>query len=354
MCRALEEQGTETVIVSTDHGLETSEQTETFKGVKTIFFPAQVGESFKYSRPLTNWLIQNVSAFEVVHIHAVFNHACFAAARACLKQQVPYIVRPLGTLSPWGMNQKSVRKTLFWQLAGKRMLSRAAAVHYTALAEKVATEKSLGLNHGRVIPLGVNVENNDPIETNAQAQLLKPYVLVLSRLHPKKGLDVFLDAFLSVIANNEFAHWRLVLAGDGPKDYIDLLQSKAKTAGESVVFTGWLQGQTKNAFLRNAALLSLPSYDENFGLCVMEAMACGVPVLVSPHVNIAQDIKAAKSGWISEVDHRSLKDSLVEVFRSPQERAKRGQAGQKLASGFTWPRIALQLNCLYTELTINR
>src|SRR5262245_11817843 len=108
MCRALLEQGTEVIIASTDHGIvNPAEKTQLSQGVKTLFFPSQWGNSFKYSRPLTRWLNENVSRFDVVHIHAVFNHACFAAARACVKQNVPYVVRPLGTLSPWGMNQKS-------------------------------------------------------------------------------------------------------------------------------------------------------------------------------------------------------------------------------------------------------
>jgi glycosyltransferase involved in cell wall biosynthesis len=354
MCRALEEQGTEVVIACTDHGVAKQEQQrgQVYREVKTVFFPAQWGDSFKYSRPLRRWLNDNVSSFDVVHIHAVFNHACFAAARACVKQRVPYVVRPLGTLSPWGMNQKPLRKTLFWRLAGRQMLSRAAAVHYTAMAEKIATEELLGLNHGCVIPLAVTADS-DGTAWGGEVTDFAPYILVLSRLHPKKGLDVFLDAFLSLVQQSEFAHWRLVLAGEGPEDYVKLLRDKVKTrhCEQTVTFTGWLEGEKKNTYLRNAALLSLPSYDENFGLCVLEAMACGVPVLVSRHVNLAEDIQSVQAGWITEVDQYSLEKALAEALRSPEERSRRGNSGKQLARRFTWPNVAAQLNELYAQVT---
>ena len=352
MCRALEEQGTEVMIACTDHGVANHrpQQAQCYREVNTMFFPSQWGDSFKYSRPFTRWLKEHVSSFDVVHIHAVFNHACVAAARACFKQRVPYVVRPLGTLSPWGMSQKWLRKSVFWQLAGKQMLGRAAAVHYSAMAEKTATEGSLGLNHGCVIPLGITLESNGI--ASAELTKLGPYILVLSRLHPKKGLDVFIDAFLSLIRNPEFAGWRLLLAGEGPADYVELLRDKvrARQGEQSVTFVGWLEGERKYAYLQNAALLSLPSYYENFGLCVMEAMACGVPVLVSRHVNLAADIKQAEAGWVTEVDRHALEESLAEALRSTEERSKRGLAGKRLASQFTWPNVATQLNHLYLQL----
>src|ERR1700752_2547689 len=222
MCQSLMSHNIDVLLLSTTAGLpdplkhgEVSE----YKGVPAIFFPAQLGESFKYSRPLSSWLRANIQNFGVAHIHAVFNHSSVAAAHACQKLAVPYVVRPLGTLDPWSMTKKSLRKRLFWQISGKGIMDNAAAVHYTSEAEKLATESSLGLNHGKVIPLGV-----ETAVSNSNGGLAEdPYVLVLSRLHPKKGLDVLIDAFLSLGANPEFAQWRLILAGDGPEDYVQLL-----------------------------------------------------------------------------------------------------------------------------------
>src|SRR5215207_472220 len=305
MCRALMQQGIEVLLLSTTDGL--SEVVE-YKGVPAIFFPSQWGASFKYSRPLASWLTSNIGNFGLAHIHAVFNHSSVAAARACREAGVPYIVRPLGTLDPWSMSQKSLRKRLFWQVSGKGMLGNAAAVHYTSEMEKLSTERHLGLNHGRVIALGVNANSS---HSNDRLRR-EPYVLVLSRLHPKKGLDVLIDAFLLLGQTEKFAAWRLVLAGDGPPDYVSKLKAKvaASSQPDRIVFAGWLDDDKKQAVLGRASLLALPSHQENFGLCVMEALSHSVPVLVSPNVNLAAEIVSANAGWIAAIDKDALAAKL--------------------------------------------
>ena len=399
MCRALQQQGTEVLVATTDHGvtpvssfefrvssLETADvrsefgqpapiqdfesltrnsELETrncYKGVPTIFFPMQWGQSFKYSRPLAIWLDQNVKAFDVVHIHAVFNHACTAAARACRKHGVPYVVRPLVTLHPWSMKQSPLRKRLFWYTVGKRMLRAAAAVHYTAPAEQQAVEQSLGLNHGTVIPLGIEADRFNQADAGKSfRQALPsladhPYILVLSRLHPKKGLDVLVKAFLEVAAKTQFANWRLVLAGEGPSDFVYSLRRLANHRGakELVLFPGWLEGQKKLSALSGASLLALPSYQENFGLCVMEAMACGVPVLVSPHVSLASEIHAAGAGWVAPVKKDAMKKVLESALGNAEERRCCARAGVEMAKAYRWPRAAAALNELYSSLALKR
>ena len=315
-----------------------------YKGVPARFFPAQLGESFKYSRPLSVWLDSHIHEFDVAHIHAVFNHSSIVAAHACCKAGVPYVVRPLGTLEPWSMTQKPVRKQVFWQMAGKGMLQRAAAVHYTTEAEKASTEKLLGLNHGKVIGLGVAAE------AAASCPKEPPYVLVMSRLHPKKGLDVLIEAFLSLVQQERFAHWRLVIAGDGSDDHVLKLK---QIVGESdnVLFTGWLDGEAKDAMLSGASLLVLPSRQENFGLCVMEALSRSVPVLVSPHVNLAEEIVLANAGWIATVDKDALTTRLAEALSDKEERLRRGRAGKQVSKKYSWESAAKSLKALYTELT---
>ena len=362
MCRSLQEQGTEVVIATTDAGVReqiTLGDVGVYRGIPTAFFPLQWSESFKYSKPLAVWLDANVKTFDVVHIHAVFNHACVAAARACRKHGVPYVIRPLGTLDPWSMKQKPLRKLLFWRVAGKRMLQAAAAVHYTASAEQSAAEESLGLNHGRVIPLGVETDlpaqvNGNEILSRKLTQLAgHPYVLVLSRLHPKKGLDIFVDAFVSLVRKKDFKDWKLVLAGEGPVEYLQALKQKVSAyhADDSVLFPGWLEGDEKDAFLRRASLLALPSYHENFGLCVMESLAAGVPVLVSPHVNLADEIEAAGAGWIAAVDKQAIETALAEALGCEDERARRGKAGKTLSLEFSCERVASRLNEMYSAVS---
>src|SRR6185503_6983505 len=106
----------------------------------------------------------------------------------------------------------------------------------------------------------------------------------------KKGLDVLLDAFLSLVQQPQYERWRLVIAGDGPVDHVVKLKATASARSDRIIFTGWLDGDAKDAVLGCASLLVLPSRQENFGLCVMEALSHAVPVLVSRDVNLAEEI----------------------------------------------------------------
>jgi glycosyltransferase involved in cell wall biosynthesis len=327
--------------------------------VSTLFFSRQWSESFKYSHPLASWLDRNVKHFDVLHIHAVFSHACIAAARACLADGVPYVVRPLGTLDPWSLRQKRLRKRLLWHAGAKYVVRGAAAVHYTAAQEQRLAEPFAGASRGVVIPLGVDAEllnaapRTWPFRDGHPALAKSPYVLVLCRLHPKKGLEQLLGAFLSLTREQAFSNWRLVVAGDGAPEYVSRLKRFVEERhGEGhVVFAGWLDGAARAAALREATLVALVSHQENFGLSVVEAMACGVPVLVSSHVNLAEEIQAAGAGWVTSLDQAQLLEILREVLEAEEEWARRGQAGRELVRRrFLWSTVAEQLIELYRSI----
>jgi glycosyltransferase involved in cell wall biosynthesis len=324
----------------------------TWQGVQSIFFPRQWSESFKYSAPLATWLGEHVTDFDVVHIHAVFSHACLAAAAACQRRSVPYIVRPLGTLDPWSLQQKSMRKQLLLRFGARRMLASAAAVHYTTMSEQRLAESTLGLRHGVVIPLGVGQELFDSSSTTSALLTYadNPYVLVLGRIHPKKALEPLIEAFLAVTTAGGRSEWQLVIAGDGEPHYVEDVKRFADTRGGSqrVRFVGWLGGERKRAALRQAALLALPSRQENFGIVVAEAMASGTPVLVSEHVNLADEIRDSDAGWVTSLESAALARSLSAALTDEAERRRRGQAGERLARAkFTWPAVAERLTNLY-------
>jgi glycosyltransferase involved in cell wall biosynthesis len=193
-----------------------------------------------------------------------------------------------------------------------------------------------------VIPLGIDRCAQLPTTSRSS----DPYLLVLSRLHPKKGLEVLIDAFL--ILDRKFDRWRLIIAGDGPADYVAELKQRATS--ERISFAGWVDGETKDAMLNGASLLTLPSYQENFGLCVMEALARAVPVVVSPHVNLADEIDSANAGWIAPVEKNALAATLAAALSDEAELAKRGRAGKQLSEKYSWERVATDLVTLYTEI----
>ena|SRR5687767_4360197 len=358
MCAALRAQGISVEVASTDAGLDQTSGLElerliTYKGLPVILFPKQLADSFKYSRPFSVWLNENIKHYDLVHIHSVFNHSCIAAARACRKHGVPYIVRPLGTLDPWSMSQKSFRKRVFWHAGIQRMLEGASAIHYTASGEQEAVESSLNLKNGFVAPLGVSVPSNVEFDKADGG----PFVLVLSRLHPKKELETLIEAFLAAVVKPRLEHWRLVIAGDGETDYVNRLKEVAgnNKSDSPVLFTGWLQDEKKEAALRGASLVALVSRQENFGLCIAEAMAHGVPVLVSPQVNLAADIEQSGSGWVAPIDKERLSAVLMDVMSNEYKRTARGRAGREVARRrFTWEVIAQQLAQVYASIIETR
>jgi glycosyltransferase involved in cell wall biosynthesis len=362
MCRAIKARGADVEIVTTDAdgpghlAVEVGAQLN-HQGVPTTFFPRQLSETYGYSRPLGRWLRSNVGRFDVVHIHAVFSHPCLAAAKACRMNGVPYVVRPLGSLDPWSMRQKPWRKGLMWRLGVGRMLRRATAIHYTTAEEMRLAEDSLGLKRGVVVPLGIELGEMNAQQDRASFGRKHPafgdgdYVLSLSRLHPKKNLESLVEAFVSLVGRPEFRDWKLALAGDGDADYVAGLKRLASDSGKRIIFTGWLSGDEKAAALRHASLLALPSRQENFGLCVAEALACGTPVIVSPYVNLASEIERIRAGWVAGLTGQELASVLSDAMSDAGERKRRGRAGREfILNNFTWTKVAAELTDLYNNI----
>src|SRR5205823_6085194 len=138
------------------------------------------------------------------------------------------------TLDPWSLSQKSTRKRLMWHLGVKQMLGRAAAIHYTTASEKQLAEQPLRLERGVVIPLGVDdalfgVDRAASLFRDRYPELGNcPYVLILGRLHPKKGVEAFIDVFLEAARVIGPPYWRLVVAGDGEPHYVARLKALAR------------------------------------------------------------------------------------------------------------------------------
>jgi glycosyltransferase involved in cell wall biosynthesis len=243
-----------------------------------------------------------------------------------------------------------MRKRLFWHLGVKRMLDGAAAIHYTTVEEKRLVETELGLGNGVVAPNGIDLGFLD-LQTEPFGGR-QPYVLALSRIHPKKGFELLIESFASLKRRGMFGDWRLVFAGDGEAEYVNQLKRLADRRGlnGNAIFAGWLDGERKYAALKDAALLALPSYQENFGICVVEAMAYGVPVLVSPHVNLAPEIEEAGAGWVAPLGEEKLASALAEALGNEQERRLRGDNGRRLAQSFAASEVAVKLLGLYKSV----
>jgi glycosyltransferase involved in cell wall biosynthesis len=352
MCRALGEAGHDVMLATTDAdgagaldvplGILTE-----IEGVKTVIYRRQWSEAFKFSRPLAKWLRTHVPDFDVVHIHALLSHACMAAAQACRHLSVPYIVRPLGTLDPWSLAQKPWRKRVLLAAGGRGALAGADAVHYTAVAEQASVEDAFETRGGFVTPLGIDeawFAPPIPYEERAAA----PFILSLSRLHPVKALDALIEAFGRVARGS----WRLVIAGDGDRAYLDTLKALAgrSPAADSIEFHGWVDGADKARLLRTASVLALPSHHENFGVGLAEAMACGTPAVVSRHVMIAGEVAGAGGGWVCDNTVPALAECLARVLSDSRARLEASRAARVHAAQYAWPRVAATLTQAYERV----
>jgi len=367
MCRGLRDAGVDASVLTTDADgpgrlpVKLGDEID-YRGVPTRFFPRQWSEAFKYSRPLSRWLDRHVAEFDVLHLHSVYSHSSLAAGRAARREGIPYLVRPYGTLSSWALKFKPVRKRVFWYLGVKRLLAGAAAIHYTSQAERRDAESGLAITRGVVLPLGVDstlidVQTAEDAPRRSTSAADAPYVLMLGRLHVKKGLDLFLPAFCRVTGQPPFDRWKLLLVGDGDAAYVERLKAMVREAGaeERVTFAGWLDGSAKSDALRGAALLAMPSHQENFGLSAFEAMACGVAVLVSDQIDTADEIAQAGAGWISPLTEADLERTLGLAMEDDAGRVTRGEAGRDLVwRRFTWSAATEPLVAFYEQLLAER
>ena len=357
MCRALGAAGVSTLIATTDAdgvgsrldvGLGAA---TTYKGVPTIFFRRTFSESFKYSASLGRWIDREIPGFDAVHIHAVFSYSSLSAARASQRCGIPYIVRPLGTLDPWSLSRHAIRKRALFAAGVRRMLERAAIVHHTSADEQRLAEAALPwLPEGRVVPLGIDdAMFNDSMHG---ADGVAPYVLVMSRLHEKKNIELLIAAFHELAADPSCASWSLVIAGDGDPGYVSRLRSDAErgAARSRIRFAGWVDGAERRRWLRGAGAFALPSYQENFGIAVAEALAAGVPAIVSTDVNLAADIERADAGWVVERSRSTLGGALHEAMTNEPLRYRRAVAARRLAEQFRWPTVTAGLMAMYDQV----
>jgi glycosyltransferase involved in cell wall biosynthesis len=361
LCRALRARGIDTLVATTDADgpgrLDVPiEQAGEYHGVPVIFFRRRFSEAFKWTWRLRAWLTAHATDFDVVHIHAVFSHSSLVAGRVCRDAGVPYIVRPLGTLDPWSVSRKWLQKQILFRAGVTDVLAGAAAIHYTSEDEMALAESAHApAGKGVVIPLGID----DEVFREDEADELvrpEPYVLALSRLDEKKGLDLLIEAFEDAVSCGGGTQWRLVIAGDGPADYVARLRAiaNASPAASRITFSGWVSGGEKLRLLREARLFALPSHQENFGISVVESMASGVPVLVTPGVNLARDIRAAEAGWVVERDRAAIAAALVAAISDEADAQRRGRQARAFAERFRWPSVATRLIPMYDDVAAPR
>lgn len=290
-------------------------------------------KAYGYTPRLIPWIRHNSTRYDVAVLHGLWNFSSVGAWLALKNRDLPYVVFPHGMLDPWFRETyplKHAAKQILWSLAQGKVLRDAKRVLFTS-AEEQSQANGVFFGHeyaSQVVKygskdLGVGAPE-DRYAFSKRFPLLRDrrYLLFLSRIHPKKGIDLLIRAFARKA--KLLADCDLVVAGPDEVGLKKDLRALAESLGMSnrIVWVGMLQGQEKVDAFRGAAAFVLPSHQENFGIVVAEAMSCGTPVLTTSKVNIWREIVACGGGMV-ELDNLDGIERLLERFASLSPGAER-------------------------------
>ncbi len=314
-------------------------------GVRYWYFERTM-QPYTTSAGLASWLRVNAANYDVVHAHALFSFSTSASAAAARRSAVPYVVRPLGTLARYGMQQHSLLKQLSWYTVERRILKQASAVHFTSEAEREESER-LGKWRSVVIPLGVDAPAT---VTHMAADPERPTYLFLSRIHPKKRLELLLQAFWLVRETVPGA--QLIIAGSGDDDYVRSLRSLSEelSVSSNVTWVGHTSGADKTKLFEQANAFVLPSVNENFGIAPVEALAAGVPVVLTRGVAIHREVEAHAAGIIADDTVSDLADAMLQLRHPNTQEAMSERATALARSTFSVETMRRGLVALYEKI----
>ena len=357
LCRALAARGHDVHVLTTNVNGATNSDVPlaapvAMDGVTVWYFPSRFVRRLYWSPPMARTLEQHIGEYAIAHLHAMFVWPTWAAARAAHRAKVPYLFAPRGMLEQGLVKRRSrLLKSAWIRIADRRSLEQAAGIHVTSARE--ATEaKAFGFALPPIyeVPNGVSLEDGAgggrPSAAIAAITGGRPYVLFLGRINWKKGLDRLVAALPRVPGV------RLVVAGNDEEGYRAIVDELAAAAGVSgrLVFVGPVLGADKAMLLRHAQLLVVPSYSENFGNVVIEAMAAGCPVIVTPEVGSAAIVKETGSGWVVPGDAAALSHGISTLLADAETRRRMREAGRAASVHYAWSAVAKRMETVYEQV----
>lgn len=295
-------------------------------------------ELLKFARVLSH------NEVDLVHLQHIWTPYISIMAMAARKNGIPFIITPRGMLEPWIIARNQWKKELAMMLYQKKDLNRAVVLHATAKMEEENIRRLGFTNNIAVIPNGIDLSNLPPPITEYGSKKM----IFLSRIHQKKGIELLLEAWSEILP----VEWTLEIAGDGDQQYIESIIKKiGKLDSKSVKFVGSKYGEEKWNFLKSADIFVLPSFSENFGIVVAEALAVGLPVITTKQTPW-DELESRRCGWWIDLSLDNLVASLREAMHSkPDVLNEMGQRGSRLIrEKYSIKAVALQVEKMYRNL----
>lgn len=331
LCESLLAEGTDTVLAVLDWTPMTSPP-QFVKMFSLGAGPRRLGRSPGMRR----WFDEagRSQAVDLIHNHGLWMMPNVYSGSAAKRFKIPLVISPRGTLSDWAFHHGSSLKRLFWPLVQRPALTTVSCFHATSEAEYEAIRRRGFHTPVAVIPNGIDIPVLAPKRPGSCRTLL-----FLGRLHPSKGLELLLPAWRAV--QDHYPEWRLVIAGPDRDGYGMKMRKLADDLGLTrIEFVGALMGQDKWTAYQAADLFVLPSYSENFGMTVAEALASGVPAVVSKGAPW-EGLEEKKAGWWIDLGIDPLTSCLDNALsQSPDVLGAMGQRGREwMQAEFSWKRI---------------
>ena len=255
--------------------------------------------------------------YDLIHLQNLWMPLYHKMARIARKHNIPYIMTPRGCLEPWCMKQKRIKKLVAFHLYQKRDLQQAACILATSKME-ADNIRALGITSPiAIIPNGIDISEYK-CRTSEDKTHVKKQILFLSRIHEKKGIECLINAWEQLRA--KYPTWNVVIAGNGEESYIHRLNEiiKSKSLRDCVEIIPPVFGEDKRRLYCESSLFVLPSYSENFGMVIAEAMSCGVPVITT-NGTPWQELNEIKLGWCIDLSLEKLITSISKAIELGQD-----------------------------------
>ena len=356
LCRALAGQGHDVHVFTTNvDGSRDSdvplEQPVDLDGVNVWYFSSVFLRRLFFSRAMRRMLHQQIASFDLLHLHSVFLWPTWSAAETARKKGIPYVLSPRGMLVKELIWRKSFFLKSCWiRFIEQKNLERAAAVHLTSKSEAEELDKfSFAIKKQVIIANGV-APPADWVDTELSNDVLEVvrkgnYVLFFGRLNWKKGLDRLIRSWKDV-------PYTLVIAGNDEDGYLAELLSlvKERDVSNRILFLARsITGSDKEALFASARIFVLPSYSENFGQTVLEAMIRSLPVVVTRRVGAASIVDESGAGIVT--DSGSLAQNIHKMLQDEKKLEVMGSRGKQWASKrYRWESISMQMAEFYKIL----
>ena len=327
-----------------------------YNGIPSYFFanfPAKTLPRYAIPYRFIPWLLNHGNEYDLLHIHGIFSCLSSLTMAICRIKKFPYIIRPLGQLCTWSMEQSISKKQLYLYLIERKNINHSQAIHLTSEQEQQELSQLNFQTNNFILPHGLSIP---PLINDARQKLRHQFkvaedeliILFMSRLHEKKGLDYLISA-LSALRNKKFT---FIIAGSGEPDYEQKIDNLLISYGikDRTICPGFVNGELKNLLLQGSDLFALTSHSENFGIAVLEALAAGLPVIVTPGVALASIVKEHSLGYVPELEIYSITNALEHFFNHYQETQNvKQRARQLITERYSWESIANRLVAIYHQ-----